>query len=1140
MTTTSAATTTSPPALERRSPVPAWAGIALCLLLATAQVALGGYQLGVGNQAIQIAFLKHWASPWLYSTDPMVTQTMSAYPSYFFRLLAPLLNFTSLETLYLTGQIITSFLTLAAVYWLGRSIYRSHATAIAAAALLVAGHLHALAGDTLYSQGFTHTFAALPLAVAALALAYRGKWVWAFLLAGVLFNLHALTAAYTLLMLGAAMLADFRDLRRSEWLTRAVLCASIVLAVASPTLALMVANRQVFDEQWVNLMRIRSADHSFPSTWWAAGDTDVPRYLLVLALFVLSWSFSPLRRGIESGGGGGARRATRITVLMTLAVLALFAAGYVFTEIRPVPLIIRLQPFRASRLLLILMLVHVAHGAIAAIRAGAAGEAHTPAGETFRLPSFACGCEIISGILVLLTLGVPSLLPLLPLAVVVALAAALIAGHLSWRQAIVAVASLLVVFLAFLQTQFPLPFFSAALNLLPQATVSPAAAHMRYLAAAILLLAVTLGIMLGLVRRSMPRLVLAGVTVFAGCFFARVLFARESAEELSPENTALAKVSAWARQQTSTNALFLAPTGMANFRISAERSLVGDWRDGTQLYFSAAFGPQWLQTVLELEPGLTLTQDGTRLLSRGESMALASLDDEDLLALADQYQANYILLPTPPKSQPRKLVIAHADDKYTVYEPALLPPPVIPLPPGVLNRDNWIAAETFMNTTVAENIEKYRKADVTFLVIDPQGRPVQNLALKADQTKQAFIFGASLGFFEANDISPNGDLKAAPVRPVELQKAPELFNGSMIPFSSKWQYIEPLKGQYRWSDLDKYVDFCAKNNMTVEFHHLSGVLPAWVENMGGIDGQTGLNFPAPIPALQTEFNRHCLDTVARYADRIKYWQVVNEKYMMQYVPAAFRLLQAKFPNNQFGLSDCVRFWDGTMDGVQVSGIGRNGGRGFGRGGGNLNALQYKGADAVDWLINQGIHPAFFSIHGHWPLNIWADPREIYNVVDYFAQRKVKVHISEEFLQLGTPIYGPLRSGITLTPELQGEYLARLLTVAFSNPNIDMLNYWGLSPNGWGASNSGLIDASGNTRAAWEILKKLFTETWRSHAAGELSLEGAYLARVFHGTYAVSLTLPNGKIATATVEIPQQPIAQIRLQLDPDGTLKVIK
>ena len=197
------------PALGRKSPVPAIAGVAVCLLLAVGQVAIADYRLGMGNQGIQIAFLKRAADPALFSADRMVVETMPLYPSLFFKMLAPLLQWMEVGTLYLWMQILTSFLTLAGVYWLSRSIFRSHAAGLAAAGVLVAGHLHALAGDTLYSQGFTHTYAALPLAIAAIGLGYRGKWYWAFALAGILFNIHALTAAYVLLMLGAALFADF-------------------------------------------------------------------------------------------------------------------------------------------------------------------------------------------------------------------------------------------------------------------------------------------------------------------------------------------------------------------------------------------------------------------------------------------------------------------------------------------------------------------------------------------------------------------------------------------------------------------------------------------------------------------------------------------------------------------------------------------------------------------------------------------------------------------------------------------------------------------------------------------------------------------------------------------------------------------
>jgi hypothetical protein len=172
------------------------------------------------------------------------------------------------------------------------------------------------------------------------------------------------------------------------------------------------------------------------------------------------------------------------------------------------------------------------------------------------------------------------------------------------------------------------------------------------------------------------------------------------------------------------------------------------------------------------------------------------------------------------------------------------------------------------------------------------------------------------------------------------------------------------------------------------------------------------------------------------------------------------------------------------------------------------------------------------------MDLWADPREMYEVFDYFQERGLRVHVSEEYLQLGGAITGPMRTG-TMTPGLQGEYLARYLTVAFSHPDVDMVNMWGLAPNGWGASNSGLIDASGIARPAWDVLKRLFTETWRSHVAGNLGFDGSYSARVFQGTYRVGVKLADGKEAVAEVEVKERGSVVVRLKLE-GGKLEVVK
>ena len=77
-----------------------------------------------------------------------------------------------------------------------------------------------------------------PLAIVAIALAYRRRYLWAALVVGATFNLHALTAAYALVFLLAAAMVDTRPRRWISWrlAIRAGLVGILFVAAASPTL----------------------------------------------------------------------------------------------------------------------------------------------------------------------------------------------------------------------------------------------------------------------------------------------------------------------------------------------------------------------------------------------------------------------------------------------------------------------------------------------------------------------------------------------------------------------------------------------------------------------------------------------------------------------------------------------------------------------------------------------------------------------------------------------------------------------------------------------------------------------------------------------------------------------------------------
>src|SRR6185503_14859231 len=110
--------------------LPAWLHTMLlfviCVLFALVQISWAGYQLGVGNQGIQMAFLQNLHNPEVFSTDPMVTQTLKKYPSFFFHICAHLLSFTDLSTLYLWLHLVATAGVFGAVALLAKVITRNH------------------------------------------------------------------------------------------------------------------------------------------------------------------------------------------------------------------------------------------------------------------------------------------------------------------------------------------------------------------------------------------------------------------------------------------------------------------------------------------------------------------------------------------------------------------------------------------------------------------------------------------------------------------------------------------------------------------------------------------------------------------------------------------------------------------------------------------------------------------------------------------------------------------------------------------------------------------------------------------------------------------------------------------------------
>lgn len=1030
--------------------------LALAGLLGVAQVALAGYRFGVGNQSIQIPFLKYFMNPALYPRDDMVQRTLRDYPSYFYRLLAwatPHLG--GVAPAFFMLHVLTAVLASMAILALGRAMFRDFRAGFVAVLLLLGGHHRALAGDDLYSLGFTHTWAVFPVAIASLALLYRRHYTWALLVAGVAFNLHALTAAYVAFVTGfvaagEAILCGAGESWTRRWLWRPLKQAgpgaALFLCAAAPTLFLMMSRHQAYDQQWLDLTYLRSADHSFPFSWWQAGLPDVPRFALIAGLAGLSWSLTPRTP---------ARRRTGLAVL---AVGVLFLAGVLLTQVWPVATVIRAQLFRSSRLLLVILFCQIAWGILTVWRS-----AGGPAGR------WQCWLERGAALASAAIVVVPVLLPLLPYAFVLTLMAALCSGRLSLGQAVLAGTVLLTVATASQEIEFAIPGLAGSGGW----NVRPAGASLRFwglLSAATVLAGAAWGPFRWWLQPA-AAVMAAAIAVLAAPGLLR--------EQEGMRGSPYQEAQRWAKENTSLSALFLTPTQPGGFRIGAERSVVAEWRDGTQLYFTADFAPRWWQRIKDLQPGVELANDNRHLLLRGRSME--TLSDAQLVALADTYHASYILLPAARASA---LKVAYRNEQWAIYLPQLPPAPPPPpaerdiaVPKEALDRAQWIAQEKFMDQVVLPNIEKYRKSNVEIRILDRAGRPMEGLAWEVNQTRQAFGFSASLPFFKVPPAPSTGDFKPRnPVDQRELDRMLEIFNSSLIAFSAKWMYLEPQEGKYWFDDIDTYVDWGQRHQIPLEWHFLSGYGPLWV-------------YQKPESGLKEALLKHVRTMVSRYGDKITWWQVTNEHIFEEYVPDMCREIRAIKPDAKLGVSFCEKFW--------VPGRGPR-----------QQAELYDGLETIRKLKAKGVKIDYYAPHGHRPFGLWADPQMIYTVFDTFAREGVKIHVTEFFEPVPTEIIGPMRTG-RWTPELQAEYYRRMFQIVYSHPAAELINIWGIGPQTW-QDGAGLLKANYEPKPAFSALKQLIQNEWKTHASGRLAADGSAVFRAFHGDYELVVTLPDGR------------------------------
>lgn len=559
----------------------------LLFLAVTTFLTLGvnGYKYAYSDQAFYIPLIEKSIDPEVFTRDYLFGQ-LSAKSTLWVSTVALLARWFDLQWIFFIGYLLSLFGFLSATYALAFALFRNRGVAVLAVLLVVPFKPILETQTATFDLFFTLRTTAMPLALGSLASFIAGRWNLAAALCAFCFLLHPITALGPACVLFSYLLLKGREL---GWTTSGK--ASLIFLVLSIPLLVnvLIGTPRLGDaslfarvpSQWMALIRIRNWD-IFYSNWHVG--TTLRRLMAYVVLFALGVAVK-MRASVEQAKDWRA-------VWVVVVSLFWFGIGYLFVEVYPVPLILRMQVARNLYLLIALSLVCAAY----VLWVGFHRE------EASMLDRFL----VIVGIVTLLhgkTLNMLMLGTLVSLLLWVPPTrwfesqknGATAKAH--WFNARAVGLVLLGLILWQARELFWLPMYARLGGIVALAFLLLEGAYRIPLINGTRLQA---ALRVGIV----PALALLVLVIMSQAGW-EAAFHQESFRQhlhlphrLPP--SPWRDVQQWIAQNTPSDGVFFVPPDKQGFRIFARRSIVGDWKDGARGLFSEQFAKTWAARMAAL------------------------------------------------------------------------------------------------------------------------------------------------------------------------------------------------------------------------------------------------------------------------------------------------------------------------------------------------------------------------------------------------------------------------------------------------------------------------------------------------------------------------------------------------------------
>ena len=306
----------------------------LFLAAALVTITVVGYHFGTFDQAVHIPFLKKYADPSLFPGDAFF-ETRHQHYSFFWLLFLPFYKLGVLEAGLFIVHVFITYFTYWALWTLSDTLFQNSLAALLGVLAFVIPHL-GFAGFPVFEFSLLNRTFVLPFLLWAMILFLRRRYLLAFALLGLMYNLHVISVNFALAML---LFASLRDLRVVGW--RNLLLGMLLFVIAAlPVLVWRMLGPPVAlrpNPEWFSVIWRGMVANLF---FFAAPNFQIPFVVLcglsALALFFVARRFAP------------SRQHDRTVTSFIYAVLIILAVEGVTAQWYPVTLIVQSQIIRAG------------------------------------------------------------------------------------------------------------------------------------------------------------------------------------------------------------------------------------------------------------------------------------------------------------------------------------------------------------------------------------------------------------------------------------------------------------------------------------------------------------------------------------------------------------------------------------------------------------------------------------------------------------------------------------------------------------------------------------------------------------------------------------------------------------------------